>query len=352
MAVVLGAVASLAFAAQVSAMTPNLSVVSNNNGTVLVTVTADANSPVILNYYSGYQILGAGIIGYTNYSGYFSTTLNTSSYAIPSGSQVVVMVNGQQSISAVWPTTYSQYPNNTGYNTIPVLNQSNVSLTVGQSQAVTINSVVYYNNNNFFNNNYAYYITNPNSGIVTATMSGNTINLYGLANGSTTLSVCSGANTYGLGNYYNNGNCANLYVTVTGSIYYPPAYPTYPTYPTYPAYPTYPSQPVTLSNNNVQVTVGNTGTVIVYGNNAYNTSYPYTSNNFYVTNSNNGVANATINGNTLTVYGTAPGYTTVTVCSTAGQQCAPVTVTVIAPYQYQNTGNWYWSHADNCWKQR
>src|ERR1700752_5403362 len=106
-------VAGFFFAPHAFAMTPSLSLVSNNNGTVSVTVSGDPNSSVILDYYSGGQLIGAGILGYTNDNGYFSTTINQNSYTyIPTNAQVVVLVNSQQSGVATWPTS-SYY--NPGY---------------------------------------------------------------------------------------------------------------------------------------------------------------------------------------------------------------------------------------------
>ena len=389
---VLSVALAVVFATQAFAMAPNLTLTSSGNGIIQVTVYADANANVILDYYSGGQLLGAGMIGQTNYSGYFSSTINANSYSIPSGAQVIVMVNGQQSIPATWP---SNGYNNNGcvYNCPPVYNNnnqvtlsvSNLNLSIGQTQAITINNNNLYNT--YYNGGQYYVSTTGNNSVANATVSGSTLTLYGQSVGSTTLSVCSNNN----GNYgyssYNNG-CATLYVTVTDTNYnynYPYTYNT-PTYPTNYQYNTYPyttynsgynSAPLNVSNSNVQVTVGNSGVVTLYGNNtANNNVYPYTTtgynnynygSNYYITNNNSGVANATVNGNTLTIYGTAAGNTSVNVCSSEGNQCATVNVTVIAPmnnyyinngvynnynspYDYPtDPGNWYYSYPDHCW---
>lgn len=383
---ILTSVAALAlaflFATQVSAMTPNLTLTSNGSGSVQVSVYADANASVILDYYSGSQLMGAGVIGYTNYSGYFSGTLNTYQYSmIPNGAQVVVIVNNQQSPAIVWPANgynngnscYQVYPyncnNNNGYNSGQIsLSQSNVSLAVGQSQSISIYNT--YNTGNYPTYNNQYYVSNNSNGTVSATISGNILTLYGQNTGSANISVCS--NTTG---GYNTG-CATLYVTVTG--YNNNNNYCYQTYPyncnnnnynnnTCGYYPytncnnnNYYSTPLSVSNNNVQVTVGNTGVVAIYGNNSY--AYPYTNgyagyNSYYVTTGNNGIATATISGSTLTIYGTNPGTTSVTVCSTSGNQCATVYVTVNAPqyvyngpYNYPSQpGNWAYSNKKHCW---
>jgi hypothetical protein len=117
----------------------------------------------------------------------------------------------------------------------------------------------------------------------------------------------------------------------------------------------------------VQVTVGNSGVVTLYGGtnnngygttNYYNTNGYYDNNSYYINNNNSNIANATINGSTLTIYGTAAGTTTINVCSSNGGGCASVNVTVIAPTNYYNNGyqssqngNWYYSNQQHCWLQ-
>lgn len=352
---IMGIVAAVALSfflvTQASAMVPTLSLVSNSYGQLQVTVYGDANSPVILDYYSGNQLMGAGIIGYTNYSGSFSSTINSNNYTIPNGAQVIVMVNGQQSSPVLWQNNgYNNYPNN-GYGTTPILSQANVVLSVGQSQIITVsNGGGYYNNNQ-------YYISNGGNNIATATVNGSQITLYGQTAGTTTLSVCSN-NNYNNGYNYNNGGCATLYVTVnSNNNYYPPTY--------YPPYPTYSNYPLTVSNSNVQLTVGNTTAVTVYGNTTgnnypynYNNGYYNNSNNFYITNGNSNIATATFNGNTLTIYATAPGSTTITICQSGTNQCTTIYITVTSPiyiynqqYYYPPQGNngWYYSNAQHCW---
>jgi hypothetical protein len=369
LAMVGGALAAVLLVSQVSAVTPSLSLVNNGYGTIQVTVYGDANAPVILDYYANGILNGAGVIGSTSYSGTFSATINPANYNIPTGSQVLVVVNGQQSATTIWTGTagYNNYNNgyNNSYATTPVLSQTSASLTLGQSQTIYIN--------NNYNTSYAgnqYYLSNLSSGIVTGTVNGNAITLYGQNVGSATINVCT--NTNGSYNYnYNTSGCATVYVTVTGGYYnngnYPYTNPTYPTYPTYPNYPVYNNTPISVSNSTVQVTVGNSGVVTLYGGtnnngygttNYYNTNGYYDNNSYYINNNNSNIANATINGSTLTIYGTAAGTTTINVCSSNGGGCASVNVTVIAPTNYYNNGyqssqngNWYYSNQQHCWLQ-
>ena len=384
----IGAVAlALVFAAHTFAITPTLSLVNNGYGTYQVNVYGDANMPVVLDYYSSYnQLVGAGVIGYTNYSGSFTAQINPASFNIPNGAQVLVVVNGQQSQSVIWQGNGNTiYPVNNGYNNgIVTLSQSSVALTTGQTQLITINNNNGYNNG-VYNYNQYYISGNLSTGVVSATVSGNTITLYGQNVGTLTLSVCANANT----GYGGNG-CASLYITVTAGNYYnnynnyqyqtyPYTYPTYPTYQNYPYYPqnnyyNYNNTPISVSNSNVQVTVGSTATVSLYGgNNNYSNNYydPYNqnynnnynnygSNGFYISNATNSTfAMATISGNTLTIYGTNPGITTVTVCQTGGGQCATVNITIMQSsyyqannyYPQQNYNGWYYSNSQHCWLQ-
>ena len=76
------------------------------------------------------------------------------------------------------------------------LNQTNISLTVGQSQTVYASNVL--------GNLYVSYNSSPN--IATISSSGSAITIYGISNGSTTATVCDGSSSY---------NCSSIYVTVS-----------------------------------------------------------------------------------------------------------------------------------------
>ncbi len=360
---------ALFFATQVSAMTPTLSLNSNGTGTFQVTVYGDPNSNIILDYYSGGQLMGAGIIGYTNYSGYYSNTISAYNYNVPAGAEAVVIVDGQESSGVTWPVGYgntnSCYPYSCGYDTGGQisLSQSSLSLSVGQSGSVTVY------NSNTYNNYNQYTVTNNASGVVNGTINGNVITVYADSAGTGSLNICS-----------TSGGCATLYVTVSGynNTNYCYQYP-YNCNTTNYCYQTYPyncnnggtgyySTPVSVSNSNVQLTVGSTGSVALYGGST-NNGYGY--NSYYVSSNNSSVASATVNGSTLTIYGTNPGTSSISVCSSnGGGQCASVSVTVTAQYQYPvynnqynsqyyygspytyppYSGNWQYSYSQNCWE--
>lgn len=122
---------------------------------------------------------------------------------------------------------YPQYPscNNYPYNNCGVsLEKGSVSLVLGQSDSVRING------------SGSYYISgNNNPKAVSASISGNSVNLYANSAGSATITICS---------YYpyNGGSqCANLSVGVSKPVTYYNNYQNYPYYQNYPNYQSYPT---------------------------------------------------------------------------------------------------------------
>ena len=121
----------LAFAGSAYAMMPTLSLSPTSYGgdNVIISVSGDPNSSVILHYNlsSGIQ---ARVLGNTNYNGFFSTTISGSNYGIPAGGSVYVIVNNQQSAYSTWP--YSSY-----YSSASPLRVSSLALSVGNSAIIT-----------------------------------------------------------------------------------------------------------------------------------------------------------------------------------------------------------------------
>ncbi len=160
------------------------------------------------------------------------------------------------------------------------LSQTSVSLSSGQNTSVTA-----------YNAGGLYISSNSNSNIATASVSGNSINIYGNQSGSTTISVCS-----------SYSGCANIYVTVSGGSSYGNIY---------------------FGVTNLTLTVGQSNTVSIYNNGNY------TYGNYYISsNSNSGVASASISGNSLYVSGLANGTTNIYVCQNSSSNCATLYVTV------------------------
>ncbi len=308
--VTLGAVFALFFSLHVPqalAMVPSLSVSSSGVNQIMITVNGDQNQTVNLYYYplgtSG-SIISVGSIGSTNSSGYFSNTINSTSYNVPAGANVYVVVNGQQSSNAVWPSV-------SGGNIY--LSQSSISMNQGQTAQVSISGGQ--------GNNY-YVASNSNSNVVTISISGNIINLNAINTGYTVVSICS------LGTYT---GCTSLNVTVNNSWGGS-------------------STNLSLSQNSVSVAPGQTQSVYIYENaygynngyynNGYYNSNYYGQNQYYISN-NPGTQyfSASISGNVVTVYGTNPGSATINICSlNSGSNCVSLYVTVSGSYY---NGNYY-----------
>lgn len=283
----------------VEAATPTLSFSQSGTNTVQISVYGDPNHVVNMYYYNIGSLVSnsVGSIGTTNNSGYFSNTLNTGSYNIPAGAAVYVIVNGQQSSTATWPSTIggSIY-----------LSQTNVLLNQGQSTSVSISG----------GSSNSYYInSNSNSTVVGASISGSVLTLNALTTGSVTINVCSLGTTT---------TCVPLTVTVnsswggnnSGSIY--------------------------LNPSSVVVAPGQTQ--VVYINN-YN-SGNYFNQSYYISNNpGSQYFSASISGNTVVVYGNNPGSATINICTQySGVSCASLYVTVSANYfngNYYNNYNGY-----------
>jgi hypothetical protein len=129
------------------------------------------------------------------------------------------------------------------------LNQTSVSVSVGQTQTVYTSNV--YGSLYISNNSY------PN--IASVTITGNAINVYGVSSGSTTVSVCDNTNSY---------SCSTLYITVNGN-YYNNGYNNYNT---------------GLNISNLSLSVGSSATITsssTYNNYNYNTNCNYNNYNSY-----------------------------------------------------------------------
>ena len=306
---------SAAFGAH-AAITPILSLSNLGNGQIQAAVTGDSSAAVSLYYYTQYPSTAqnVGTIGYTANNGYLSVALSYGQYNIPSGAYVYAMVDGAISQTAQWPN----YTNNTNNNTYSYagnsysisFSQNNITIVQGQSMTVTL-----------YGGSGSYYIS-QNSSLVSATISGNTLNISGVTAGSGSIVVCS-----------NNSSCGTLNVTVTATSYgysYPTTYPTsyqtsYPTSystpysSTYPAYPTYP--PISLIQGSVSLNAGQQESLNISGSGQ----------GYYVySNSNSYAVTANVSGSTLSINGAEPGISSIMICESVGASCTTLYVTVNA----------------------
>ena len=273
--------ASYAFAA-----TPTLSIMSASGQYFQINVTGDPNQTVTLYYYpTNSSTLSTLVLGSTNGSGTLTTSITPSSYNIPSGSNVYVIVNGQHSSSVAWP-----YYSGTSGNV--VLSQTYLNMYQGQTQNISLSG-----------GSGSYYVSsNSNPSIASATISGSNVSVYAYTYGSSSITICSS----------NSSGCATLTVYVSNYNYGS-------------------NQQVTVSQSSVYLNYGQSTTLwLSGGNNSYYIAY----------NTNSSVANTTITGNTLTIYGQGNGTTSISVCSSAMlgsgynsySSCVPVYVSVGSGY--------------------
>ncbi len=243
-------------------------------------------------------------------------------------------------------------------SSVPLFSITNPSLTAGQSLTVTISGGV----------GTTYYVSAISTpGIVQPNITGSTLTLYGIANGSTTLTICSylggcstlpvsvGSGSTGTAIVLNpnaltlsTGQTATIAVTGGNGIYTSPATSNY-------------SSQISINGATVTVYAVNSGsssfsicstgvscatlTVIVNGTNSALISLSPSSvsigtgqtasvtisgsGNYYISNNtNSSVASASVSGSTAIVSGTNIGATTVTICQNTNSQCASLAVTV------------------------
>ncbi len=190
-------------------------------------------------------------------------------YGITSGSSVVTVCSSTGSCSSL--TATSNYVSSGGTIT---LSQTSVSALVGQTVSITVSG-----------GSTPYSVSSNTGNVFQTSFNGNILNVYGVSAGSSSINVCSAG-----------GGCVVLYVTVGG----------------------YSStSQISLSQTSISLSVGQTATVSVSGTGGY-----------YISgNTNSSVATASLNGNSISLYGANTGTTNVSLCQTGGQ-CVALYVTV------------------------
>ncbi|MCK9577951.1 peptidoglycan-binding protein [bacterium] len=160
------------------------------------------------------------------------------------------------------------------------LSQNNLSLSSGQSSSVYITG------------SGSYYISsNSNSGVASAVINGNNINVSALNTGSSNIYICQ-----------TGGQCATLIVNVNSTSSTASA-----------------TSFLTVSQGSVSILPSQSATISLSGgiSNVYSVAY----------NSSSNTASATISGSNLIINGINNGTAVIVVCST-NNSCAPVSVSV------------------------
>ncbi len=165
-----------------------------------MTITANPTSNQVINVSS----INNSYVAFANVSGNTITI-----YGLGAGSTQIAFCTYDNTCSTVYVTVGggSNYYGNSYYNNYSgqiSFSQNNISLNLNQSMTVTI-----YNSGNQYSYNSFYISNNSNPAIVTASISGNILNLYGQTNGSSTITVCQ-----------SNSQCGYVYVTVSNNYNY------------------------------------------------------------------------------------------------------------------------------------
>lgn len=265
----------LALAVSLSALSvqaaslPALILSTNGSGVQAIVSNADVNAQVTF-YYPG----GSVVIGTTDNFGNLTATINPSSYHLSLGNPVYVVVDGEHSFTATWPSVSS----GSSSGTTIYISQPAVTLAIGQNTSIPVSNA----------SNDLSIPGNTNPSAVTASVSGSNVNLNGLSAGTAVVTVCSAS-----------AGCGNINVTVqpAGMM----------------------SSPVYLSPSSATISVNQAQTVAITG---------YVSGPYYVSNnSSTAVVSAAISGSNLMLTGLSDGGSNITVCATGGQ-CASMYVTV------------------------
>ena len=257
---------------------PTLTVYGTGDGnTVNLTVAGDPNVSVVFYYLksgSGQQL---AILGNTDSNGNYTTTINSSTYGILTGTPVHVTTDGIGGLSSqtlTWPTVSTTVSSNQFS-----LSPSAVVLSIGQSTSVIANN----------SSGSLYVSNNSNPSVATVNLSGTSISVVGNTSGTSVVTIC---------NLGNSVNCPTLYVDVLNSG----------------------AQQLSFSQNNVTLYTGQSTPITVAGGNGI-----YTISN----NSNSSLIFASMSGQTLTLSTSAStGSASITICSSDMSSCGVVNVTV------------------------
>lgn len=273
------------------------------------TISFDNQNPtIVIGQNSAIKISGpANYYGYITYSvssnsnpNVVGASIGNNNYVtisgLSTGSSTISICSSAGGCNSLYVTVnyanynYNYYNYNYNYGNLS-LSQTNLTLTMGQNANVTI-----YGAGNY------YVSSNSSQNVASASISGNTLYIYGNNTGNTNISVCQ-----------YNGQCATLYVSVTFSN---ASYNNY-NYPNNYNYNYNYNQPFYLSSNDLDINLGQTAYVSINGTGSF----------YVASNSNQGVAVVLAASNNVLIYGTRAGNTTASVCQSGGQ-CVNLDISV------------------------
>lgn len=156
------------------------------------------------------------------------------------------------------------------------LSQNTVSVLSGQNIGITVSG-----------GEQPYTIVGGTSSISQETLSGNTLTVYGISSGTSSVNVCS-----------SGGGCVPLTVTVNGT-------------------GTTVVTPFSMSQTSLSLAIGGSAVVTLYGSGSY----------YLSSNAGPSVAVVAVSGSTATVAGLSSGSTNAVICESGGS-CSTLSVTV------------------------
>lgn len=166
---------------------------SIGNTSSQITIFGDPNSKAELHY--GKNASTIVVLGSTDQNGFLTLPINTSSYDISCGKTAFVIVNGQKSETIPWSSpSDNSCSNSTNVSGIS-FDQNNILMRIGERKNIKIEGAG------------SYYISENNSPVIIADITGNSIDLYASAFGGSNITVCQRT----------DNKCAVLYVVSINS---------------------------------------------------------------------------------------------------------------------------------------
>ncbi len=269
-------------ASNIGCRTLYVSVDAQNNSMNSSISFSQNNSSITVGQVQSISIYGQSsyVLSNNSNSSSVGATLNGSTITltglIPGPSTITVCAGGGTVCNYLYVTVQSS----TSYlQPMISFSQGILNLIIGQNQSVSISGTGTYGISN-----------NSNIGVAVANISGSTLNINALSQGSTTVTVCA------IGT--NNRTCSGVSVSVQQT-------------QSQIASTTNPR--ITLSQTNLNMTIGQSQYVTITGNGGYYISQ----------NSGQNAISANISGNTLEISAIASGGSNITVCQNSNQ-CATV----------------------------
>lgn len=253
----------------------NVNLSSSQNQTITINSSNPSAGAYYISSQSSYNVVTASISSnslYLNAQNSGNSTIMVCQYNTSACATLYVVVSGGSGYGNIW------------------FSPSSVNMTSGQTTNVFIYSSGGYGS--------GYYISsNSNSFVAAANISGSQINLTAQNSGSTTIMVCQVSNS---------SSCGNITVNVIGSSG---------------------GSYITFSQNNLNLTSGQSANVTVYGNGSYYVS----------SNSNSNVASASLTGNTINIYANNSGNSAVVICQNNPYGCGTLMINVTGSGGYGGT---------------